>query len=67
MTASPDIATGEPLSTRRQVDLMRELQRLASERWNEETRIETALSTGLRAAEETPSANQIVADSHGAH
>jgi hypothetical protein len=30
---------------------MRELQRLASERWNEETRIQTALSTGLSTAQ----------------
>ena len=51
MTASPEVATREPLSTRWQVELLRQLQRLASARWNEEKRIETALSDGLRAAE----------------
>jgi DNA segregation ATPase FtsK/SpoIIIE, S-DNA-T family len=51
VTASPEVATREPLSTRWQVELLRQLQRLASARWNEEKRIETALSDGLRAAE----------------
>ncbi|HEY3393078.1 MAG TPA: hypothetical protein VGK58_10245, partial [Lacipirellulaceae bacterium] len=51
MTASPEVATREPLSTRWQVEVMRQLQSLASQRWNEEKRIETALSEGLRAAE----------------
>jgi hypothetical protein len=40
-----------PLSTRRQLELLRDLQRLANERWREETRISTALEDGLRTAE----------------
>ena len=51
MTASPDTVAHEPLSTRRQLELLRDLQRLANERWSEETRIRTALDEGLRAAE----------------
>ena len=43
---------GEPLSTRRQLELMRDLQRLANERAQEERRIRTALADGLRAAEQ---------------
>jgi hypothetical protein len=42
----------DPLSTQRQVELMRELQRLASERFREEERIRVALGEGLRSAEE---------------
>jgi hypothetical protein len=41
----------EPLSTRRQLELLRDLQRLANERWHEESRIRTALEEGLRTAE----------------
>ncbi len=41
----------EQLSTRRQLELMRDLQRLANERFHEEQRIHTALVDGLRAAE----------------
>ena len=45
-------ARAERLSTRRQLELMRDLQRLANERAEEEQRIHTALGEGLRAAEE---------------
>ena len=40
------------LSTRRQLELLRDLQRLANERAREEARIREALTEGLRAAEE---------------
>jgi hypothetical protein len=40
------------LSTRRQLELMRDLQRLANERSGEETRIRAALANGLSAAEQ---------------
>ena len=49
MTAKSD----EPLSIIRQLELMRDLQRLANDRWQEEVRIEGALEEGLRAAEQT--------------
>ena len=48
MTAKND----EPLSIIRQLELMRDLQRLANERAESEARIRTALADGLRAAEE---------------
>ena len=48
---SPDAAIAEPLSTRRQLKLMRDLQRLANDRAQEEQRIRTELADGLRAAE----------------
>lgn len=50
MTVSLEIT--EPLSTRRQLELMRGLQRLANERSAEETRIHITLADGLRAAEQ---------------
>ena len=49
MTAKSD----EPLSIIRQLELMRNLQRLANDRWEEEVRIEGAFEEGLRAAEQT--------------
>ncbi|MEX0611344.1 MAG: hypothetical protein WD229_04415, partial [Pirellulales bacterium] len=52
MTASHNVTAAEPLSTRRQLELMRDLQRLANDRHQEEQRIRTALVEGLRAAEE---------------
>jgi len=45
-------AAAEPLSTRRQLELMRDLQRLANERFHEEQRIRTTLVNSLRAADE---------------
>ena len=42
MTAKSD----EPLSIIRQLELMRDLQRLANERWQEELRIRAALDDG---------------------
>ena len=51
MTASRDVTATEPLSTRRQLELMRDLQRLANERSQEESRIRTALDEGLQVAE----------------
>jgi hypothetical protein len=41
----------EPLSIIRQLELMRDLQRLSNDRWAEEQRIEIALDEGLRSAE----------------
>ena len=46
MTAKTD----EPLSIIRQLELMRDLQRLANERAQAETRVQAALDNGLRAA-----------------
>ena len=51
MTASHNPTTSEPLSTRRELELLRDLQRLANERAREEQRIEVALAEGLAAAE----------------
>jgi DNA segregation ATPase FtsK/SpoIIIE, S-DNA-T family len=42
----------EPLSIIRQLELMRDLQRLANDRWQDEVRIERELEEGLRAAME---------------
>jgi DNA segregation ATPase FtsK/SpoIIIE, S-DNA-T family len=42
----------EPLSIIRQLELMRDLQRLANDRWQEEGRIKSALDEGLRSAEQ---------------
>ena len=52
MTASREIATTEQLSTRRELELLRDLQRLANERAREEERIRTVLAEGLQAAEQ---------------
>ncbi len=51
MTASRETISTEPLSTRRELELLRDLQRLANERAREEQRIGAALSDGLEAAE----------------
>ena len=51
MTASRETTTTEPLSTRRELELLRDLQRLANERAREEQRIRTVLAEGLEAAE----------------
>jgi energy-coupling factor transporter ATP-binding protein EcfA2 len=45
------VKSDEPLSIIRQLELMRDLQRLANDRWQEENRIEITLDEGLRAAE----------------
>ena len=52
MTASREIATTEQLSTGRELELLRDLQRLAGERAREEERIRTVLADGLHAAEQ---------------
>src|SRR5215212_6124342 len=52
VTASRETATTEQLSTRRELELLRDLQRLASERAREEARIRTVLAEGLQAAEQ---------------
>jgi S-DNA-T family DNA segregation ATPase FtsK/SpoIIIE len=52
VTASREIATTEQLSTRRELELLRDLQRLAGERAREEERIRTVLADGLQAAEQ---------------
>src|SRR3954468_16036116 len=46
------MATTEQLSTRRELELLRDLQRLASERAREEARIRDVLADGLQAAEQ---------------
>src|SRR4051812_18397930 len=46
------MATTEQLSTRRELELLRDLQRLASERAREEARIRDVLADGLLAAEQ---------------
>ena len=46
------VKSDEPLSIIRQLELMRDLQRLANDRWQEENRIETELADGLRTAEQ---------------
>jgi hypothetical protein len=46
-----EAGAGSPLSTRRELELLRDLQRLANERAGEEERIRTALVEGLRGAE----------------
>ena len=51
MTASRETISTEPLSTRRELELLRDLQRLANERAREEHRISTVLADGLDAAE----------------
>jgi hypothetical protein len=50
---SPEAKTIEPLSTRRELELLRDLQRLANERAREEQRIATALADGLAEAEKS--------------
>lgn len=52
MTASRETANAEQLSTRRELELLRDLQRLAGERACEEQRIRSALADGLQAAEQ---------------
>lgn len=52
MTASREIATAEQLSTQHELELLRDLQRLAGERAREEERIRNALADGLQAAEQ---------------
>ena len=52
MTASREIAASEQLSTRRELELLRDLQRLAGERAREEERTRTVLADGLHAAEQ---------------
>ncbi len=51
MTASRETISTEPLSTRRELELLRDLQRLANERAQEEQRIRETLATGLQSAE----------------
>ena len=51
MTASRDTATAGELTTRRELELLRDLQRLSTERAREEERIRTALSEGLQGVE----------------
>ena len=51
MTVSPETTSAEPLSTRRELELLRDLQRLANERAREEQRIRETLAVGLKAAE----------------
>src|SRR3954469_22117186 len=46
------MATTEQLSTRRELELLRDLQRLASERARDEARIRDVLADGLQAAEQ---------------
>jgi hypothetical protein len=53
VTASRETISTEPLSTRRELELLRDLQRLANERAREEGRIAAALAEGLEAAEKT--------------
>jgi DNA segregation ATPase FtsK/SpoIIIE, S-DNA-T family len=51
VTASRETIPTEPLSTRRELELLRDLQRLANERAREEQRIRATLAEGLEAAE----------------
>jgi S-DNA-T family DNA segregation ATPase FtsK/SpoIIIE len=51
VTATRELAIAEQLSTRRELELLRDLQRLANERAREEERIRAALTAGLKAAE----------------
>ena len=51
MTVSRETIPAEPLSTRREIELLRDLQRLANERAREEQRIRQTLAEGLAAAE----------------
>jgi hypothetical protein len=53
VTLSPEtISTTEQLTTRRELELLRDLQRLANERAREEERIRTTLAEGLAKAEQ---------------
>jgi S-DNA-T family DNA segregation ATPase FtsK/SpoIIIE len=52
VTASRETAIAEQLSTRRELELLRDLQRLSSERAREEQRIRSVLADGLQAAEQ---------------
>jgi hypothetical protein len=49
----------EPLTTERELELLRDLQRLASDRAKEEQRIREALAAGLAAAEKTRDATAV--------
>jgi len=51
VTASRETIPSESLSTQRELELLRDLQRLANERAREEQRIRQALAEGLAAAE----------------
>ncbi len=51
MIVSRETLSSEPLSTRRELELLRDLQRLANERAQEEQRIRVALAESLDAAE----------------
>jgi hypothetical protein len=51
VTARRDTIAVEPLSTRRELELLRDLQRLANERARDEQRTQQALSDGLKSAE----------------
>jgi len=60
--------TDEPLSIIRQLELMRDLQRLANERAQAETRVQAALDDGLRTAlEERDAIVNGAEDRHTAH
>ena len=60
MTVSRDSTTvAEPLTTQRELELLRDLQRLASDRAKEEQRIREALAAGLAAAEKTRDATAV--------
>ena len=52
MTASRETTIAEQLTTRRELELLRDLQRLANERAREEERIRTMLAEGLKKAEQ---------------
>lgn len=52
MTVKVDATQNESLSTAREIELLRELQRLAAERHQEEARVGTALADGLSAAKQ---------------
>ena len=71
MTLSPEtISTTEQLTTRRELELLRDLQRLANERAREEERIRTALAEGLAKAEQirdsaTAEIERVFREEHG--
>ena len=64
MTASRETISTEPLSTRRELELLRDLQRLANERAREEQRIRATLTEGLEAAEKARDAAIAEIESH---
>lgn len=59
MTVSRDTISAEPLTTQRELELLRDLQRLASDRAKEEQRIREALAAGLAAAEKKRDATAV--------